>query len=110
MEELKVGDKINIKCESGKVHELCISANGQKIDNVTSMQITADPKRGLRTILSLITPNINLKNVAISEIIDSNPKINEIKGIFEDYHREMEDKKNPSKKDVLEEIANIIYR
>lgn len=110
MEELKTGDKIDIKCESGNVGDLEVFNGDIKVENISALHINADPRNGITASLSLISPVIDLKDVTISGIIDSNPKINEIKGIFEDYHKEMEDKKNPSKKDVLEEIANIIYR
>ena len=106
---LKTGDKIDIKCKSGEVHELCFTANGQRINNVTSMQINADMKRGLKVSLSLFTPIVSLKNVEISEIIDSNPKIDEIKSIFEEYHVQFHNEPSPSKKDVLDKIAKVVY-
>jgi L-fucose mutarotase/ribose pyranase (RbsD/FucU family) len=99
---LKNGDLIDIFCENGHGSETIISHNGKPINNVIGLKIEVSPNAFVATKIEMISPIIDLKGVKISEIIDANPKIKQIREIVKKVASEI------SSLDAINKISEIL--
>ncbi len=106
--ELSVGDKIRIVCKDGHSSSAEIYHGDKRLDFITSIFMEIKTNELVKAKVELITPIIDLDNVEISEIIDSNPKIAKIQKILGEYCCQHIEVREPSPHDFLMQIEQVL--
>lgn len=83
MKTIKEGDKIRIVCKDGDSNSASITHDGKELNYLTGCKIDISAGEQVKATLGMISPVIDAE-ATIIEIIDMNPKLEEIKRIIND--------------------------
>lgn len=108
---LQEGDKIKIISKDGQAYSTEIFHKGESLKWVSGINIKINPGEHIKADLVMISPVLDIE-ATVGAIIDSNPKLDEIRKIIEkagnDLSESTSDDKSGIKAVALSKIAEIV--